>query len=245
MDWSDTGVLLSARRHGETSAVVHVLTRFHGRHAGLVRGGAGRRASSVVQPGNEVQASWRARLPEQLGTFTLELTQPRAARMLDDPLGLAALTAAMEVLDASLPEREPYPAAYARLCEMLDAVEAGAGDWPERYAVWELNLLADLGFGLDSSPTAGHESVVGSARLWAMSVPSADTSKLPLPAILMGAPPLEDAIERTRMLVEALNLTGSFLRRAVVERRVLKARARLIDRLARKNTISGMNRRHE
>lgn len=233
MDWSDTGILLSARRHGETSAVVHVLTRSHGRHAGLVRGGAGRRVRGVVQPGNEVQASWRARLPEQLGTFTLELMRPRAARMLDYPLRLAALTAAMEILDASLPEREPYPTVFARLCKMLDAVEAGAGDWPERYAVWELELLADLGFGLDSSSTAGHESGAVYARSWAMAAQSADSSTLPLPAILMGAAPLEDTIARTRMLLDALNLTGSFLRRAVEERCVLTARARLVDRLAR------------
>ena len=233
MDWSDTGVVLSARRHGETSAVVHILTETHGRHAGLVRGGAGRRARSVVQPGNEVQASWRARLPEHLGTFTLELTQPRAARVLDDPLRLAALTAAAEILDASLPEREPHPAAYARLCEMLDAVESGAGDWPVRYATWELELLAELGFGLDLSAAAEDGPWAVSARTGAPAIPAEDGSTFPFPAILMGAAPPEDATARSRVVAEALNLTGLFLRRAVADSSVFKARARLVERLAR------------
>ncbi|MDH3597576.1 MAG: recombination protein O N-terminal domain-containing protein, partial [Rhodospirillales bacterium] len=43
MEWQDQGIVLSARRHGESAAVVQLLTREHGRHAGLVRGGQGRR----------------------------------------------------------------------------------------------------------------------------------------------------------------------------------------------------------
>lgn len=245
MEWSDTGIVLSARRHGETSAVVHVLTRSHGRHAGLVRGGAGRRARSVVQPGNEVQASWRARLPEQLGSFTLELARSRAARVLDDPLRLAALAAAAEVLDASLPEREPHPAAYASLCEMLDAVEANEGDWPVRYANWELVLLTELGFGLDLSAAAGDGPWAVSARTGAAVLPAEDGSTLPLPAILLGAALPADGTARAHALAEALNLTGSFLPRAIADERTLKARARLIERFARKDTISGINRPHE
>src|SRR5688572_11805197 len=113
MQWSDTGIVLSSRKHGETSAIVHLLTAQHGRHAGLVRGGAGRRVRSILQAGNELQVTWRARLSEHLGTFTVELLRARAADVLHDPRRLAAFAAATEIVDHALPERAPDAESYA------------------------------------------------------------------------------------------------------------------------------------
>ncbi|HKD20553.1 MAG TPA: recombination protein O N-terminal domain-containing protein, partial [Rhizomicrobium sp.] len=62
MEWSDDAIVLAVRAHGETSAIVETLTREHGRHAGLVRGGASRRMRAILQPGNTLHAHWRARL---------------------------------------------------------------------------------------------------------------------------------------------------------------------------------------
>src|SRR5947208_13415132 len=129
MEWDDTGFVLAARRHGESAVIVELLTRGHGRHAGLVRGGQSPRMRAVLQPGNEVAAVWRARLAEHLGTITCELVRPHAARILDDPDRLAALTAAAALVAAALPEREPHAgvsASFARLLEALDS----APDWP-------------------------------------------------------------------------------------------------------------------
>ena len=67
MEWRDTGFVLAARRHGESALVAELLTREHGRHAGLVRGGQSPRRRALLQPGNQVTASWRGRLPEHLG----------------------------------------------------------------------------------------------------------------------------------------------------------------------------------
>ncbi len=86
MHWTDDGIVLSARPHGESSAVVQLLTRHQGRHAGLVRGGLGKRARGVYQPGNLVAANWNARLPEHLGNDTsCELVASHAAGVLDAP----------------------------------------------------------------------------------------------------------------------------------------------------------------
>ncbi len=151
IEWSDDGIVLSARRHGESGAIVSLLTRAHGRHAGLVLGGAGRRARGVYEPGNRVAATWRARLSEHLGHFACELAESRAAALLDDALRLAALTSATAILDAALPEREPHE----RLFESLDALIARLCDpstgpsWPTLYVRFELDLLTELGFGLD------------------------------------------------------------------------------------------------
>ena len=100
--------MLATRRHGESALIVELLTREHGRHAGLVRGGQSPRRRALLQPGNEIAAAWRGRLPEHLGTLDCELIEPHAARFLDDPDRLAALNAAVALLLAALPEREPH-----------------------------------------------------------------------------------------------------------------------------------------
>ena len=147
MEWTDDAIVLSARRHGESSLVVQVLTPEHGRHAGLVRGGAGRRQRPVFQPGNAVRATWRGRLAEHLGALSAELRTGRAGRWIDDPLRLAGISAACAVAEASLPERAPAPAVYRGLLALLEALERD--DWGEAYVAWEIALLGELGFGLD------------------------------------------------------------------------------------------------
>src|SRR5215470_13585127 len=104
MQWHDTGFVLATRRHGESSLIVELLTREHGRHAGLVRGGQSPRMCAVLQPGNEVAALWRGRLAEHLGSFSCELVCAHAARFLDDPDRLAGLTSAAALLASALPE---------------------------------------------------------------------------------------------------------------------------------------------
>jgi DNA repair protein RecO (recombination protein O) len=156
MEWHDRAFVLAARRHGEGGAIVELLTSERGLHAGLVRGGQSPKLRAVLQPGNEVAAVWRGRLSEHLGTIACELIQPHAAGMLDDPDRLAGLTAAVSLVAAALPEREPYPDIFASFGILLRALDSAA-DWPARYVVWERDLLATLGFGLD----LGHCAVSG------------------------------------------------------------------------------------
>ncbi len=147
MHWTDDGIVLSARPHGESSVVLQLLTRARGRHAGLVRGGQGRRARGLYQPGNLVAANWSARLADHLGNYTCELVESHAARVLDAPARLAALSAAAAVSETALPEREPHAACFEGFLALLEALP---GDhWAEVYVRWELALLAELGFGLD------------------------------------------------------------------------------------------------
>src|SRR5258707_6186977 len=121
MEWRDTGFVLATRRYGESALIAELLTREHGRHAGLVRGGQSPRRRAVLQPGNSIAASWRGRLPQHLGTLDCELIEAHAARFLDDPDRLAALGAATSLLLAALPEQEPHGAPYAPLAGLLGA----------------------------------------------------------------------------------------------------------------------------
>ena len=236
MQWSDQGVVLSTRRHGETSAIVQILTKDHGRHAGLVRGGSGRKARGVLQSGNEVSATWRARLEDQLGSFTVEMSRPRAALVLDDPLRLAGLVAAAELAEVTLAERQPNPEVFASLTALMDAIENDA-DWPADYVRWELAMLADLGFGLD---LAGAESgaMISSRSGEPVPIgrlPAAGERLLPLPGFIHGGPGSPHEI------AQGLALTGLFLERAVeAPGRDLPARTRLVERFARLDTTSGV-----
>lgn len=150
MEWRDEGFVLAARPHGEGAAVIQLLTREHGRHAGLVHGGASRSKRATVEPGNLVDAVWRARLSEHLGRYTVEPSRHYAAQIMDDPARLAGLSAACAVTEAVIPEREPHPGLFEATGALFDALTGGDAEiWPAVYIQWELGLLRELGFGLD------------------------------------------------------------------------------------------------
>lgn len=235
MEWSDEGLVLSVRLHGESAAIVSLLTLEHGRHAGLVRGGASRRMRGFLQPGNRIAANWRARLEEHLGSYTVEPLRSQAG-LYDKPGPLAAMTAATALLEAALPERAPHPELYHLLGELLEALDRSG--WAESYIRWELRLLAELGFGLDlasCAATGGNDGLAWvsprSGRAVSLSAGEPWRDKLlPLPRFLSpdgGPPDLEQ-------LGEGLRLTGWFLERHVFEpqnRRSPDARERLISYL--------------
>ena len=216
IQWQDQGVVLSARPHGEAAAVVQLMTREHGRHAGLVHGGQSRRQRGVLQAGNRVTARWQARLAEHLGGLTVELETSYAARVLDDPARLAALLAATAVLERGLPEREAHPACYAGLVALLEALP---GDhWAETYVAWELALLAELGYGLDlercAAGGANDQLAYVSPRSGrAVSLAAGEPYRerlLGLPGFLIGQGHGGDA-----EVAQGLQLTGFFLERFV------------------------------
>jgi len=84
MQWTDEGIVLGTRRHGEANAILELMTCAHGRHLGLVRGGAGSRLRPVLQPGNRISCTWSARLDEHLGHYAVEALDARAASFLAD-----------------------------------------------------------------------------------------------------------------------------------------------------------------
>jgi DNA repair protein RecO (recombination protein O) len=152
MDWRDDGIVLSVRALGEANAVLELLTQAHGRHLGLVRGGRSRRLRPLLQPGNLVHLTWRARLAEHLGSITVEPITAYAASVLDDPLALSAIES-FTAMAHVLPERDPHPELYASALALLDVIEQPT-IWPARLVRWELEFLSDMGFGLDLSECA-------------------------------------------------------------------------------------------
>jgi DNA repair protein RecO (recombination protein O) len=147
MEWTDEGIVLGVRRHGESSAIVELLTRSHGRHLGLVRGGAGKRMRPLLQPGNSVTAVWRARLDEHLGYYLIEGTRLRAANMFASSHAVYGVTH-LASLARLLPERDPHEDIYEMLDHTLDDFDDAAGA-AAHLIRFELAMLTELGFGLD------------------------------------------------------------------------------------------------
>ncbi|MCK5295375.1 MAG: DNA repair protein RecO, partial [Alphaproteobacteria bacterium] len=151
MEWKDEGIVLSARRHGETSLILTLLTQLHGKHAGYVRGGMGKKARGDYQAGNYLKIAWRSRIEEQLGNYSCEIISSNAVRIMYSQDKLACLMSACALSEATLPERESVHLAYDALKELIDVLTSDKSNklWQILYVLWELNLLAELGFGLD------------------------------------------------------------------------------------------------
>lgn len=154
MEWIDEAIVLSLRRHGETSGILEALTKNHGRHLGLVRGAAGK-GRAILQAGNRLKLSWRARLEDHLGVCTFELERARAAEMFEDGMRLIGLNAFAAIASAVLPEREPHRAAYEGADALLDTISGqDFAAWAALFVRWEIGLLEELGYGLDLSRCA-------------------------------------------------------------------------------------------
>lgn len=155
MEWNDDAIVLSSKPLGESGTILELLTRDHGRHSGLVRGGASRRVKPTLQPGNSVHVGWRARLEEHLGSFTCELARARAGELMDSRQALAGLNAFTAMTCAAMPEREAHAPVFLSGEILLDAMMAyDAAHWLPLYVRWEAGLLEALGFGLDLSECA-------------------------------------------------------------------------------------------
>jgi DNA repair protein RecO (recombination protein O) len=237
--WQDEAALLASRPFGETSVIIEVFSAAHGRHAGVVRGGASRKIAPILQPGAQVSVAWKARLDDHLGSFAVEPIRSRASAAMGDRLALAGLNAVCSLLAFVLPEREPHVPLYERTVALLDLL--GQSDvWPLAYLRWEQALLEEMGFGLDLSacavrgvnedliyvsPKSGRAVSRDAAGEWA-------DRMLPLPQVLAGKGDASNA-----EVVSALGTTGYFIEHRLVrglgDKPMPGARARLIDAIVR------------
>jgi DNA repair protein RecO (recombination protein O) len=224
MEWTDDGIVLGVRRHGESSAIVELLTRAHGRHLGLVRGGAGSRMRPLLQPGNGVRAVWRARLDEHLGYYAIEGTRLRAATVLASSHAVYGVTH-LASLARLLPERDPHQDIYEMLDRTLDDFD-DAGEAAIHLVNFELAMLAELGFGLDlenCAATGATSDLIyvspksGSALSRQAGEPWRDRL-LRLPPFLRGSGS-EPNRWSDQDLQDGFRLTGFFLLRHVLEPR--------------------------
>ncbi|MCC7321485.1 MAG: DNA repair protein RecO [Rubellimicrobium sp.] len=238
MEWRDEGTVLSVRPHGETSAILDVFTPGHGRHAGVVRGGVSRRVAPMLQQGADLAVVWRARIEEQLGSFTCEPLRSRAL-LFEHRLTLAGVGAVTALLALSLPERDPHPGLHAATRLLLDLAPDPA-HWALGYLHWELALLEEMGFGLDLSAcavTGAREGLVHVSPRSGRAVSRAGAGEwadrlLPLPPVMLG----QGAVTGPG-IAAALVTTGWFIEHRLLQahggRAPPAARGRLVDEIRR------------
>tara|TARA_R110000787_G_scaffold237126_1_gene343574 strand:- start:1349 stop:2074 length:726 start_codon:yes stop_codon:yes gene_type:complete len=235
MEWRDQGILLSARKHGETSSIIEMFTPTQGRHVGVVRGGTSRKIAPILQPGAQLDVVWRARLEDHIGSFSVEPVRSRAAVAMGDRLALAGLNTVTALLSFCLPEREAHVALYASTQALLDLL--GQSDiWPLAYLQWELGLLEEMGYALDLtacavtgateglcyvSPKSGRAVSVKGAGEWVDRL-------LPLPDVLRGEGEGTDA-----EIAQGFVTTGYFLESHLAQdlggKPLPEARARFVE----------------
>ena len=243
MNWSDEGIVLTVRKHGESAAIVTLITRNNGRYSGLVHGGSGSRARGIYQTGNLVSADWRARLSEHLGIMSCELQRPYASALMTQRLPLLALISAAALLERLLPERELYPNTFDKFQALIESLGDGP-DWVQGYVHWERGLLDDLGYGLDLSACAATGTTddliyvsprTGCAVSAAAGEPYHD-KLLNLPGFFSGSTDRSTADD----IRDGLRITGHFLTRCAKDADtgdLPPARAQFVDRLRRDATI--------
>jgi DNA repair protein RecO (recombination protein O) len=226
MEWRDEGLIIGVRRHGENSAIVELMTRAHGRHMGIVKGGRSRRMQPVLQQGNSIGVVWRARLEEHLGVFSVEPLRQRASILMESGLALAGVNLIGALL-RFLPERDPHEILF----EMVEALADHLSNEtiaPALMARLGLAILSELGFGLDldcCAATGAREDLIwvsprsGRAVSRLAGQPYADRL-LPLPEFLRNDDLLNSANHID--ILHAYTLTGFFLDRDVFAPRGLQ-----------------------
>tara|TARA_B100000686_G_scaffold339543_1_gene413805 strand:- start:2645 stop:3376 length:732 start_codon:yes stop_codon:yes gene_type:complete len=242
MNWTDEGIFLSGRKFGESSSIVSVFTRDKGRHLGLVQGGAGRRLRPVLQLGNILQCRWNSRLEDNLGNFQLELIRPVAAVVMEQPVRLSGVTAICGLIDVLIPERDPCKVLFDHTMALFKSFLSD-DDYLMRYILWELDLLTDIGFGLNLE-----ECVVSGVRedlAWISPKSGGAVSRkaglpyagklLPLPGFIVHG----GKAKRSEIL-EGFSLTGHFLNRAATSHgvKLVYARSRFVEQLSRKSLLA-------
>lgn len=237
MNWVDDGIFLGGRKFGESSSIISLLTRENGRHLGFVHGGTGKRLRPVLQIGNILRCEWNARLEENLGKFRLEMLKPLAACVLEQPLQLSGMGSVCGLVEQLLPERDKCTSLFEQTKDLLESFVAGQ-NYMAKYIFWELDLLAELGFGLnlDSCVVTGVKNDlpwVSPKSGCAVSRQAGDKyakNLLMLPTFLING-----SSGTTSEISNGLKLTGHFLSKAAningVE--LSSARGRFVDQFSR------------
>jgi DNA repair protein RecO (recombination protein O) len=243
MNLTDEAIVCAVLPHGEHGAVVRLFTPSTGLVAAYVRGGRSRKMRPILQPGNLVQASLRARVEEQLPAATVELLRSRAP-LATDRLAAPGIEWLCGLTAVTLPEGMAYPQLHSALSGLLEVMDHADDPrlWAAGLVRYELLLLQQLGFGLDLSECAATGGKDDLAYISPKSSKAVSRGAgqpyaarlLPLPAFLRGTggtPSWDD-------IADGLRTTGYFLERDLLNsgrrHEMLAARERLVNRIAQK-----------
>ena len=218
LEFTDEALILTVDKFGEYDAIVHLFTPTYGLCRGVVKRGLTSKLRADMQPATLVQATWKARLAEHLGTITLEAKHSYAARVMHDPLKLSAVGSVTSLLACALAERDAHPELYSQSISFLQHVAANVAPliWLAEYVRLELALLEQAGFGLDLERCAAtgqqqdlvYVSPKSGRAVSQLAGKPYHARMLPLPKFIRDQTHLPDTFDEVRA---GIALTGYFL----------------------------------
>ena len=241
MNWTDEGILLSVNPHGEKSAIIQVLTRTKGLHAGIVQNAFSRKMISILQPSSQLHLNWSSRLEEHLGSYKVDLLKTRVDIFLRNKLALDVFNSLSSLCISILAERDPMPEFYKITVKFLDQI-LNQKKWEFLYLDWELQLLTSIGYGLDLKKCVATGTT---DNLFYISPKSGkavckekglkyDKKLLRFPNVLRDKKK-DNEFSRSELLA-GLSVTGFFLKKWLTysfqNKQTMKIRQRLIDTLS-------------
>ena len=149
MYWKDEGYLLSKNNFNENSIIIQVFTAEHGNCSGIVYGGASRKLKRIFQIGNKILLNWKSKGENSPGYFNIELIKPITPRFFDDKKRSICILSAVSILRILLPERQRNRKIYQLFEKLINDIHDD--NWIKYYIFWEINLIKELGFEIESS----------------------------------------------------------------------------------------------
>jgi len=149
MRWESNGLILNFFKYNEKSYILEIFTEEHGKHKGIIRGLHSKNKRSIIEPGNEVFATWSGRLETHLGNYNVEPIKLWSSHILQFKDKLSAISSICSLISLTMAERQPNPLIYFSSKKLIEIVASTRNDWIREYVFWEMQLLSEIGYGLD------------------------------------------------------------------------------------------------
>lgn len=149
MRWESNGLILNFSKYNEKSYILEIFTEEHGKHKGIIRGLHSKNKRSIIEPGNEVFATWSGRLETHLGNYNVEPIKLWSSHILQFKDKLSAISSICSLISLTMAERQPNPLIYFSSKKLIEIVASTRDDWIREYVSWEMQLLSEIGYGLD------------------------------------------------------------------------------------------------
>jgi DNA repair protein RecO (recombination protein O) len=149
MRWESNGLILNFSKYNEKSYILEIFTEEHGKHKGIIRGLHSKNKRSIIEPGNEVFATWSGRLETHLGNYNVEPIKLWSSHILQFKDKLSAISSICSLISLTMAERQPNPIIYFSSKKLIEIVASTRDDWIREYVFWEMQLLSEIGYGLD------------------------------------------------------------------------------------------------
>ncbi len=147
MNWQDEGYILSKKKFRENALIIEVFTKNFGKVNGIVYGGTSRKVKNFLQISNKIFVIYNSKSENRIGYFKTELIKAISPKYFNNTNKTICLNSLSSILKILLPENEVQKKIFNSLDFFINNLEKK--EWLLHYLNWEIDLIRDLGFGLN------------------------------------------------------------------------------------------------